>query len=263
MLSSPLATWTCKSCDRCRSRNGSTESFVTATESIRSRVGVAYFARCFRTQSTTSGSFEIRRAGFDSPPRKTATNASLLPEQLGQFLSAMSERFPQHYPLVATLAMTGLRFCHASGLRWEDFDETARILRVRRRQLRGRVGPVTLIKRAPKEYPVSPELMAVLRSHRHARTGRPRTSGWMFPSRTGGLRCPSSLHKPWLACLRAAGIEGRFTVHGLRRTFVEAHDGQNDPQMESDRTSDCRGRGWRSRRPRARGRRREPRRAGR
>jgi integrase len=43
----------------------------------------------------------------------------------------------------------------------------------------------------------------------------------MFPSSTGGLRCPSSLHKPWLACLRAAGIKDRFTVHGLRRTFVD------------------------------------------
>ena len=137
------------------------------------------------------------------------------------FLSEMRERFPQHYPLVATLAMTGLRFCHASGLRWEDFDETAWILHVRRRQLRGRVGPVTLVKRAPKEYPVAPELMAILRAHGHSGARRPRTSGWMFPSRTGGPRCPSSLHKAWLACVRAAGIEGRFTVHGLRRTFVD------------------------------------------
>ncbi len=43
----------------------------------------------------------------------------------------------------------------------------------------------------------------------------------MFPSRTGGPRRPSSLQKPWLACLKAAQIEGRFTVHGLRRTFVD------------------------------------------
>jgi len=43
----------------------------------------------------------------------------------------------------------------------------------------------------------------------------------MFPSRTGGLRAPSSLQKPWLACLKATRIDGRFTIHGLRRTFVD------------------------------------------
>jgi hypothetical protein len=43
----------------------------------------------------------------------------------------------------------------------------------------------------------------------------------MFPSSTGGLRCPSSLHKAWLTCLHDAKVEGRFTVHGLRRTFVD------------------------------------------
>jgi integrase len=48
-----------------------------------------------------------------------------------------------------------------------------------------------------------------------------RVEGWMFPNRDGGLRCPASLRKPWLECLEAAGIDERFTVHGLRRTFVD------------------------------------------
>lgn len=43
----------------------------------------------------------------------------------------------------------------------------------------------------------------------------------MSPSATDGLRCPSALHKPWITCLKAAGVEERFTVHGLRRTFVD------------------------------------------
>src|SRR5215471_13482630 len=104
----------------------------------------------------------------------------------------MKMRFPHHFGLTATLALTGLRFCHASALRWEDFNVKAQILRVRRRQLRGRVGPVTRVKRAPKEYPVSPQLMEILRTHRESqRRGRPRRRGWMFPSRVGTLRAPS------------------------------------------------------------------------
>jgi integrase len=161
-----------------------------------------------------------RRVRFPPTEEREERNV-LLPGELSRFLAEM-KRFPRHYPLAATLALTGLRFCHASALRWEDFDEGAAILRVRRRQLRGRVGPVTLVKRAPKEYPVSAQLMAVLEDHGRRSGGHgQRVQGWMFPSRTGGLRCPSSFRKPWLACLQAAGIEERFTVHGLRRTFVD------------------------------------------
>jgi integrase len=161
-----------------------------------------------------------RRVRFPVAEEREETNA-LLPNQLGRFLSAMKARFSHHFGLTATLALTGLRFCHASALRWEDFDEEAALVYVRRRQLRGRLGPVTLVKRAPKEVPVSPELLAILSEHRLTVRHSRRVRGWMFPSSTGGLRCPSSLHKAWVSCLRAAKIEGRFTVHGMRRTFVD------------------------------------------
>lgn len=162
-----------------------------------------------------------RRIHFPFGDEREEKNA-LLPDQLARFLSEMKQRYPQHYPLAATLALTGLRFCHASALRWEDFDKRAGVLHVRRRQLRGRVGRVTLVKRAPKEYPLSPELMAVLVQHqRTQRPGRDRRRGWMFPNRRGGLRCPSGLRNPWQRCLKAAQVKERFTVHGLRRTFVD------------------------------------------
>jgi hypothetical protein len=63
--------------------------------------------------------------------------------------------------------------------------------------------------------------MAILSEHRQTARHSRRVRGWMFPSSTGGLRCPSSLHKAWVSCLRSAKIEGRFTVHGMRRTFVD------------------------------------------
>lgn len=162
-----------------------------------------------------------RRIRFPFGEERQERN-SLLPDELARFLSAMERLHPQHYALTATLALTGLRFCHASALRWEDFDEKTGILRIERRQLRGRLGPVMPTKRAPKEYPLSPELMAILKIHgKMKRRHRWRVEGWMFPNRDGGLRCPASLRKPWLECLAAAEIDERFTVHGLRRTFVD------------------------------------------
>lgn len=149
---------------------------------------------------------------------------ALTPDQLTAFLEAMRADYPQHFGLVVLLAYTGLRFCHASSLRWEDWDEAEGALRIVRKQVRRKVGPVTRKKQAPKLYPVVPELAEILRAHRRqlfVDQAPGLAEGWMFPSSTGTLRSPSSLDKAWEQCLAKAEIEKRFTVHGLRYTFTD------------------------------------------
>ncbi len=149
---------------------------------------------------------------------------ALEPVELLRFLSEMRARYPQHLALVATLAFTGLRFCHASALKWEDWDETAGVLHVRRKQVRQKVSPVSRKKRAPGVIPVEPELAEILREHRSrlAAAGAPGfDKGWMFPSGVGTLRTPNTLDRAWTKCLKAAKVTRRFTVHGLRYTFTD------------------------------------------
>ena len=148
---------------------------------------------------------------------------ALSPEQLASFLSAMRENYPQHYALVVLLAYTGLRFCHASALHWSDWNEAKRVLRVSRKQVRGKVGSVTRKKQAVKEYPVEPELAEILRDHRRRmlKEQAPGLSkGLMFPSKVGTYRTPNTLDIAWARCLALANIEKRFTPHGLRYTFT-------------------------------------------
>lgn len=79
-------------------------------------------------------------------------------------------------------------------------------------------------KRAPKEYPVEPELKEVLLAHRKrlmAEQAPGFVEGWMFPAANGALRTPNSLDRAWANCLELAKIEKRFTVHGLRYTFTD------------------------------------------
>jgi len=164
------------------------------------------------------------RVSLPEPPVDLAEPNSLTPEQLVTFLEAMRSHYPQHYALVATLAYTGLRFCHASALRWEDWDEQGGVLRVVRKHFRGKVGPVSRKKRAPKEYPVEPELAQILRDnceHLLRTQAKGLEEGWMFPSTEGTLRTPNSLDRAWAKCLRHAKITKRFTVHGLRYTFTD------------------------------------------
>jgi hypothetical protein len=119
-------------------------------------------------------------------------------EELTRFLAALKKKRPGQYALVATLAMTGLRFCHASALRWTDIDEAGGIIRTRRKNARARVGKVTRKKNAPRRYPLHPELAEILRAHRAyllKRQHRGLANGWCFPSKTGGLQRPSSLIK--------------------------------------------------------------------
>lgn len=164
------------------------------------------------------------RVSLPEPPVNYSEPNSLTPEQLIAFLEAMRTNYPQHYALVATLAYTGLRFCHASALRWEDWDEQGGVLRVVRKHFRGEVGPVSRKKQAPKEYPVEPELADILKQQRKLLLEAQApglADGWMFPSAEGTLRTTNSLDRAWTKCLKLAGVTKRFTVHGLRYTFTD------------------------------------------
>ena len=157
-------------------------------------------------------------------PIEHAEPNSLTPEQLIAFLDAMHTEYPQHYALVATLAYTGLRFCHASALCWEDWDREACVIRVVRKHFRGEVGAVSRKKQAPKEYPVEPELAAILEHQRKLlfKGQAPGLEkGLMFPSRKGTHRTANSLDRAFEQCKATAGITKRFTVHGLRYTFTD------------------------------------------
>lgn len=188
-----------------------------------SRAAVHGWYRVLRTMTRDAiDTLELTRdpcARIRFPQEELADGSNALTAaELARFLAAVRARFPQHHALVMTLAFTGLRFCHASALTWDDWDEGAGVLRVRRKQVRGVVLPLTRKKRAPGVIPVEPVLAAALREHRERLGTR---DGWMFPSEAGTLRTPNSMDKAWAACLAAASIQRRFTLHGLRYTFTD------------------------------------------
>jgi integrase len=156
--------------------------------------------------------------------REVEQPKALTVAELSRFLEAFRIHHAAHYALVATLAFTGLRFCHASALRWEDWDEREGLLRIQRKQVRGKLGIVSRRKRAPAQYPVEPQLATILGEHRariREESAELAATGWMFPSRTGTLRTPNTMDKSWTKALATAGITRRFTVHGLRYTFTD------------------------------------------
>lgn len=148
----------------------------------------------------------------------------LTPESLRALLEHMRQHDRDWYPLVLTLAVTGMRFSEATGLRWADIDYRAETVTVRRRNLRGTMREGT--KGGGKIYrvlPLAPELGEVLAVHhrRIATSAKLAASGLVFPSETGGPYKGGStaVVKP----LRRAsqGIElGRVvSAHDMRHTW--------------------------------------------
>jgi len=66
---------------------------------------------------------------------------------------------------LATKKFTGQRFCHVSALKWSDIEWSNMLIRFRRKQVRGFVGPIPRRKPAPKEIPMLPELATALMEH--------------------------------------------------------------------------------------------------
>jgi integrase len=162
------------------------------------------------------------RISFGEVADEEVVDKTLCPSELSRFLQAMRRKRPGSFALATTLALTGARFCHVSALKWGDLDWTQLIVRFRRKQVRGRVGPISRKKPAPKEVPMLTDLGRVLLAHgrRLGKLGYDVGSDdWVFPSRKGTLRTPASLVNAFRGALKEAGIDKRITPHKLRYCF--------------------------------------------
>jgi integrase len=121
-----------------------------------------------------------------------------------------------------TSACTGQRFCHVTALQWGDIDFEENLIRFRRKQVRGVVGPISKKKPAPKETPLLPELAQTLRDHkaRMEKLGYPvDVEAWVFVSRKLTLKQTSSLFTAIRNSEKAAKVTAHVTSHQMRYAF--------------------------------------------
>ena len=108
---------------------------------------------------------------------------ALTPAELERFLVVTRERQPQHYAMVLTLLTTGMRLSNARALRWEDIDEVAGVIHVRRRISADRIVPGVKRSRSGRDVvPLLPELAKVFAWHRARLSEVQQGSGWVFPT---------------------------------------------------------------------------------
>lgn len=150
---------------------------------------------------------------------------SLAPVELDPYLRGWRELYPEHFALIATLVLTGLRWGEATALKWEDIEaaEPVGVLRIRRSQVRAVVRNTTKTGKR-RVVPFPGELAALLREHRRQLVEAQHpglTAGWVFANGAGQPRATGSLSDASRRVLKRAGITKRVTIHGLRRTATD------------------------------------------
>jgi integrase len=150
---------------------------------------------------------------------------ALTPTELDSYLRSWRELYPEHFALIATLVLTGLRWGEATALMWSDVEaaEQSAALRIRRSHVRGVLRNTTKTgKRRMVPFPA--ELASLLGDHRRALLATQHAGldeGWVFPNGAGKPRANGSLCDANRRVLKHAKIGKRVTIHGLRRTATD------------------------------------------
>lgn len=161
---------------------------------------------------------------------EAAEDDKLTVDECYLLLEAMRTKRPGSFALLTTKKYTGQRFCHVSALKWSDFDWNEMVLRFRRKQVRGVVGPISKKKPVPKVIPILPDLARALLAHgrRLGKLGYPvGLDDWVFPSRNGKLKRAASLAKAIQQSAKDANLMDpknptrpkRITPHMMRYLF--------------------------------------------
>ncbi len=153
---------------------------------------------------------EVRQAEWLSEP------------ELARFLAEAQRREPRYYPILLTIASTGLRLGEALGLQVGDVDLERGKLYVRRAVRKHRIGSPKSGKPRTVDVPsatvaILRDWLATVRAEAAVRGEEPR---WVFPTATGHVDGGRHLRAAMRRALKAAGITRHLRLHDLRHTYA-------------------------------------------
>ena len=145
-------------------------------------------------------------------------------DQLSALLAAAQREEPQLYPLLLTLARTGMRIGEALGLQWDDIDWSRREIRISRAISTARQA-TTPKSGHGRTVDMSSQLASVLKQSRAFLQAEALRQGgsltvWAFPSKAGTPLDHSNVGHRFKRLLKRAGLPGHFHPHCLRHTYA-------------------------------------------
>jgi integrase len=190
-------------------------------------VGIRTMLRTALAQALKWGLVTRNVAALVDPPRipESKVNA-LTPEQARALLAAAEgDRFE---PIFVLALNCGMRRGEILGLRWQDVNFEAGVLRINQAVQRVRAGlAITELKtkRSRRSIAISASVMRVLKA-RHVRQLEERLfagadgqdTGLVFTNSKGGMVEPITLHRAYKRLLAKAGISTETRFHDLRHS---------------------------------------------
>ncbi len=141
-------------------------------------------------------------------------------DELSLLLETFRTHFPQHYPLVLTLARTGMRLGEALALQWSDIDFNSRFITIQRGISWGKVE--TPKNGKTRRVDMSKQLTETLFKLKRNRKIEPidGDNDWIFTSATGSPIDASSFRsRVYNPALQKAGLR-KIRIHDLRHTYA-------------------------------------------
>jgi len=145
-------------------------------------------------------------------PHRTIKTKPLTPDEARLIMDFSPYPYKDFFGLSI---LTGLRTGEALGLQFEDFDQAARVIKVRRSLTCGQVGTTKTVN-SDRDVPMSRPVWDIYEKRRR---GNIRGSPWFFYSPYHGLMAISSIRRAWKDFLKGFEIEHR-RLYATRHTFA-------------------------------------------
>jgi integrase len=139
----------------------------------------------------------------------------------GADLARVLEHAGEHRPLIEFLAYTGLRINEALGLRWQDIDFDAGLIRVRHQLSRRRELKRPKTDAGQRDVVMASSITRLLR-RRWLSSAYKASGDFVFCEPTGRALDYREVGEGFQAAVKAAGLQGhgRLTLHSLRHGFA-------------------------------------------
>jgi integrase len=143
-------------------------------------------------------------------------------KQLGEFLDHLYRNHYDHFAMSVLMAAFGLRFEEVSGLHVGHIDEVGMEIQVAQANIRGAIFPTKT--GVVRRLPLDDGILRLLKEHMRFLEGK-KNRGFLdedilFPSRLGGYRFTTSVHKAYDKVSGKLGLGWNVRAHDLRRTAV-------------------------------------------
>lgn len=166
------------------------------------------------------------RLNMKNPLKKVEEKINPLNQkELKELLDTVDENYTGLYPLVLTMARTGLRIGEALALRWEDVNFKDRFIHVRRGLVRGKI--TTPKNSKTRKVDMSQQLTAVLKQLL-VNEGPKEVSEYIFTNAQGGLIDKDNWRsRVFYQAVEKAEIK-RIRIHDLRHTYATLRIAKGD-----------------------------------